>query len=65
MDWSQSGNTAILNNEISYIASGDNVVVPITFVVMNSFQGTSIVNDSEIYSADDDTNPNNTTDRCR
>ncbi|MEZ5048533.1 MAG: hypothetical protein R2766_02665 [Saprospiraceae bacterium] len=44
----------------SYIASGDNATVSISFTIDSDFMGTSIVNNAEISSADNDTNPDNT-----
>ena len=58
--WSMSAGVATLLNEIPFVAAGDNEVVTISFTIDNTFQGSSITNNSEIASADDDTNPNNT-----
>ena len=60
VNWSLTGSTATLSNEIPFIAAGDNEVVTITFSIDNSFTGNSIINDAEIYSADDDQDSTNT-----
>jgi len=67
-DWLIVGNVASLNNEILFLAAGEDVTIPITFVVDANFQGASITNNSEIESAsstdggpmtiDEDSSPN-------
>jgi len=58
-DWTDNGGVASLNAPISFLASGATTVVTITFQIDPNFTGISILNDSEISAADDDTNPNN------
>ena len=61
VQWTEAvAGTASLSNEIPFIAAGDNEVVTITFTIDNDFTGTSITNNAEIASADDDTDPSNT-----
>ena len=61
VQWTEAvAGTATLSNEIPFIAAGDNEVVTISFTIDNDFTGTSITNNSEIASADDDTDPSNT-----
>jgi len=52
-NWTAAGGVATLNNEIPLVASGDNEMVTITFVVDADFMGTSINNNAEIASAED------------
>ena len=47
-DWSLSGSTATMVNEIPVIAVDDSETVTITFTIDASFQGSAIINDAEI-----------------
>ncbi len=59
-NWTAAGAVATLNNPIPFIAAGGSAVTTITFQIDPAFMGTSLINDSEISMADDDTNPGNT-----
>ncbi len=59
-NWSEVGGVADLNAPIASIPAGMSETVSIAFTVSTTFQGTSITNNAEIASADDDTDPNNT-----
>ncbi len=62
-DWTYSGGVATINNEIPFIAAGDDFVVPITFTVDANFQGDSIVNHAEIsFATEENGSPVNATD---
>ncbi len=58
-DWTNAGGVATIDSPITFIAAGATVTEMITFIIDAGFTGT-IVNDSEIASADNDTNPGNT-----
>ena len=58
-NWTAVGGVANLNLPIPSIPIGGSVAQTITFIVDAGFSGT-IINDAEIASADDDTNPGNT-----
>ena len=58
--WTDAGGVAMLNAPIATLAAGASTMVPITFTIDPAFMGTSITNNAEIASADDDTDPTNT-----
>ena len=62
-NWTIVGGNAVLLNEIPYLASGDDAVVSITYVIDESFQGNTITNWAEIsFATDTDGGTTNTTD---
>ena len=56
-NWTQVGPNAVLNNPIPFLAVGQSSVVTITFQIDPAVGNGFILNDSEISSADDNTNP--------
>ncbi len=60
VNWTVSGTNATLVNPIPFIAAGSSMMLTITFQIDPAFMGTSIVNNAEVASADDDTDPTNT-----
>jgi len=58
--WTSAGNVATLLLPISTIAVGNSHTETITFTIDPAFQGSSITNNAEIASADDDTDSTNT-----
>ena len=60
-DWTHNAGVASLNNEIPFLAAGDDLVMPITFTVDSDFEGSSITNHAEIaFGATEDGGPNAT-----
>jgi len=58
-DWTYVIPTATLNTPIPFLAAGTSTTVDIEMIIDPAFQGTSLVNYSEISEADDDMDPNN------
>ncbi|MEZ5030635.1 MAG: gliding motility-associated C-terminal domain-containing protein [Saprospiraceae bacterium] len=55
--WTQTGNTAQMNNPLAFLAAGDSIVIDLLTMIDNDFMGYTLLNRAEISEADDNNNP--------